>query len=94
MHTHQRVLNTGDVWHGCSVHFVTAELDAGQTLAQGVLQVNRHDTTETLAERVHKLEHLVYPQVVEWICSGQLTWENGQAYFHDQLFQHPMRFTI
>lgn len=94
MHTHQRVLNTGDVWHGCSVHFVTAELDAGQTLAQGVLQVNRHDTTETLAERVHKLEHLVYPQVVEWICSGQLTWKNGQAYFHDQLFQHPMRFTI
>ena len=94
MHTHQRVLNTGDVWHGCSVHFVTAELDAGQTLAQGVLQVNRHDTTETLAERVHKLEHLVYPQVVEWICSNQLTWENGQAYFHNQLFQHPMRFTI
>ena len=44
MHTHQRVINTGDVYHGCTVHYVTAELDAGQALAQGILSVKRTDT--------------------------------------------------
>lgn len=69
MHTHQRVLNTGDVLHGCTVHYVTAELDAGQPLAQGLIQVNVHDDAKTLANRVHVLEHIIYPQVVEWICT-------------------------
>ena len=67
MHTHQRVLHTGDVLHGCTVHYVTAELDAGQALAQGLLKVNVHDDVNTLANRVHVLEHVIYPQVVEWI---------------------------
>ncbi|RKG32633.1 phosphoribosylglycinamide formyltransferase [Acinetobacter tianfuensis] len=72
MHTHQRVLNTGDVMHGCTVHYVTAELDAGQALAQAVLKVNLHDTADSLANRVHVLEHLIYPQVAEWICNGTI----------------------
>ena len=42
--------------HGCTVHYVTAELDAGQALAQGVLKVAQHDTVETLAQRVHQLQ--------------------------------------
>ena len=67
MHTHKRVLNTGDVFHGCTVHYVTAELDAGQALAQGVVKVAHSDTETTLANRVHELEHIIYPQVVEWI---------------------------
>ena len=72
MHTHQRVLNTGDVLHGCTVHFVTAELDAGQALTQGILKVTLHDTVQSLAARVHVLEHLIYPQAVEWICNGTI----------------------
>lgn len=72
MHTHQRVLNTGDTLHGCTVHFVTPELDSGQAIAQGILQVYTHDNASSLAQRVHKLEHLVYPQVVEWICNKQI----------------------
>jgi len=78
MHTHQRVLHTGDTLHGCTVHYVTAELDAGQALAQGVLKVNVHDTADSLANRVHVLEHLIYPQVAEWICTGTIQHsENG-----------------
>lgn len=78
MHTHQRVLHTGDTLHGCTVHYVTVELDAGQALAQGVLKVNVHDTADSLANRVHVLEHLIYPQVAEWICTGTIQHsENG-----------------
>lgn len=92
VNTHQRVLNTGDRLHGCTVHFVTAELDAGQSIAQSVIQVGLHDTVESLAQRVHKLEHFIYPQVVQWFCTGQLSWKNGQAYFSQQPLQRPIQF--
>ncbi|NUG11032.1 phosphoribosylglycinamide formyltransferase [Acinetobacter seifertii] len=92
VNTHQRVLNTGDRLHGCTVHFVTSELDAGQAIAQSAIEVKEHDNVVSLAERVHKLEHFIYPQVAEWLCSGQLTWKNGQAYFRNQILEHPIRF--
>lgn len=92
VNTHQRVLNTGDRLHGCTVHFVTSELDAGQAIAQSAIEVKEHDNVASLAERVHKLEHFIYPQVAEWLCNGQLTWKNGQAYFRNQIIEHPIRF--
>lgn len=92
MNTHQRVLNTGDRLHGCTVHFVTAELDAGQSIAQSAIQVSLHDNVESLAQRVHELEHFIYPQVAEWLCNGQLTWTNGQAYFNKKPLERPIQF--
>ena len=92
INTHQRVLNTGDRLHGCTVHFVTAELDAGQSIAQSVIQVSLQDTAESLAQRVHQLEHFIYPQVAQWLCNGQLTWENGQAYFNKKPLERPIQF--
>lgn len=89
--THQRVLNTGDRLHGCTVHFVTAELDAGQEIAQSALQVSPNDSVETLAQKVHQLEHVLYPQVVEWFCTGQLAWQHGQAYFNQKPLERPIQ---
>lgn len=92
INTHQRVLNTGDHLHGCTVHFVTAELDAGQSIAQSAIHVSLHDNVESLAQRVHELEHFIYPQVAEWLCNGQLTWTNGQAYFNKKPLERPIQF--
>ena len=92
MHTHQRVLHTGDVLHGCTVHYVTAELDAGQALAQGLLKVNVHDDVNTLANRVHVLEHVIYPQVVEWICSGTIRHTEQSVLYRGQSMQEPVQF--
>ncbi|WP_180183563.1 phosphoribosylglycinamide formyltransferase [Acinetobacter sp. YH01020] len=92
MHTHQRVLNTGDVFHGCTVHYVTAELDAGQALAQGVLKVNVHDHAESLADRVHMLEHVIYPQVAEWICNGTIQHTADGVLYRNQPMQAPVQF--
>lgn len=92
MHTHQRVLNTGDVLHGCTVHYVTAELDAGQPLAQGVLKVNLHDNATSLANRVHVLEHLIYPQVVEWICTGAVQHTEQGVLYRGQAMKEPVQF--
>ena len=92
MHTHQRVLNTGDRLHGCTVHYVTAELDAGQALAQGVLQVSHQDTVESLAKRIHVLEHLIYPQVVEWICQGNIQHTAQGVLFKGKAMTEPVQF--
>ncbi|OAL81447.1 phosphoribosylglycinamide formyltransferase [Acinetobacter sp. SFB] len=92
MHTHQRVLNTGDILHGCTVHYVTAELDAGQALAQGVLKVNEHDDLSSLANRVHVLEHVIYPQVVEWICTATVQHTEQGVLYRGQAMQQPVQF--
>ena len=92
INTHQRVLNTGDRLHGCTVHFVSTELDAGQSIAQFAIEVAPHDNAETLAKRVHKLEHMLYPQVLQWFCNGQLTWQHGQAYFNQKPLEQPIQF--
>ncbi|CAB1215192.1 phosphoribosylglycinamide formyltransferase [Acinetobacter bouvetii] len=92
MHTHQRVLNTGDALHGCTVHYVTAELDAGQALAQGVLKVNQHDNASSLANRVHGLEHVIYPQVVEWICTGTIQHTEQGVFYRGQAMTEPVQF--
>ena len=94
MHTHQRVLNSGDVYHGCTVHYVTAELDAGPALAQCVLNVQVHDNADTLAQRVHQLEHFAYPQVVEWICTATIqALKNGTVHYRGQALLKPIQFS-
>ena len=92
MHTHQRVLHTGDTLHGCTVHYVTAELDAGQALAQGVLKVNVNDTADSLADRVHVLEHLIYPQVAEWICTGTIQHSESGVLFRGNPMTEAVQF--
>ncbi|QIO09429.1 phosphoribosylglycinamide formyltransferase [Acinetobacter lanii] len=92
MHTHQRVLNTGDRLHGCTVHYVTAELDAGQALTQAVLQVAINDTVESLAQRVHVLEHIIYPQAVEWICNGTFQYTQNGVLYRGQTMREPIQF--
>lgn len=73
LHTHRRALEAGVKAHGCSVHFVTPELDHGPIVAQAVVPVLDGDTEDTLAARVLAQEHRIYPQAVEWFCAGRLT---------------------
>lgn len=66
--THARALAMGDPVAGCSVHIVTEELDGGEILGQAEVSVEARDTAETLAERVLREEHRLYPRVVsEWL---------------------------
>lgn len=72
LHTHQRALEAGDAEHGCSVHFVTEELDGGPLVVQAAIPVQSDDTPETLAARVHLQEHLIYPLAMRWFAEGRL----------------------
>lgn len=75
LNTHQRALDAGDSEHGCSVHFVTPELDGGPVIAQHRLSVHQQDSAESLAARVHQAEHQLYPRVLGWLASGRLEWQ-------------------
>ncbi|SDG69887.1 phosphoribosylglycinamide formyltransferase-1 [Pseudomonas benzenivorans] len=72
LHTHQRALEAGDAEHGCSVHFVTEELDGGPLVVQAVIPVQAGDSLDSLAQRVHQQEHLIYPLAVRWFAEGRL----------------------
>ena len=71
LHTHKRALENGDKEHGATVHFVVPELDAGLIIVQGIVPVKLNDTEEILAQRVHKIEHIIYPQAIKWIVEGE-----------------------
>jgi phosphoribosylglycinamide formyltransferase-1 len=72
LHTHQRALEAGDSEHGCSVHFVTEELDGGPLVVQAVIPVRANDTLDSLAQQVHRQEHVIYPLAVRWFAEGRL----------------------
>ncbi|WP_455923810.1 phosphoribosylglycinamide formyltransferase [Pseudomonas putida] len=72
LHTHQRAIEAGDAEHGCSVHFVTEELDGGPLVVQAAIPVQLDDTPATLAQRVHAQEHQIYPLAVRWFAEGRL----------------------
>ncbi|MNJ07732.1 Phosphoribosylglycinamide formyltransferase [compost metagenome] len=84
LHTHQRALEAGDKEHGCSVHFVTEELDGGPLVVQAVIPVELDDTPERLAQRVHSQEHQIYPLAVRWFAEGRLRLGEHGALLDDQ----------
>jgi len=72
LHTHQRVLEAEDKEHGTSIHFVTEELDGGPLVAQQRFSIEDDDTADSLFEKVQKLEHKMYPEVISWFCDDRL----------------------
>ena len=73
LHTHARALDAGDTQAGCTVHEVTADLDAGPILGQASVPVRPDDTPETLAARVLTMEHRLYPAVLRRFAAGDRT---------------------
>ena len=79
LHTHQRALDEGVRIHGCTVHFVTAALDHGPVVIQAAVPVLDADTEETLAARVLRQEHRIYPQAIRWFAEDRLQLDGGRV---------------
>ena len=94
LNTHQRVLDAGDTHHGASVHFVIPELDSGPLILQAEVALLDDDSVETLAKRVHKQEHIIYPLVIKWFSEGRVkmvgnkTIKDGKELSHDASMLH------
>ena len=77
--THARALDAGVRIHGASVHFVVPELDAGPIIAQAAVPVLDGDTPDSLAARVLRQEHVIYPRALALVASGRVRLEDGRT---------------
>lgn len=90
LHTHQRAIDAGEKQHGATVHFVTAQLDAGPAVIQARVPVEPGDDAQRLAARVQVLEHRIYPMAVRWFCSGRLRYAQGRAWLDGAALSEPV----
>lgn len=89
LHTHARALQTGVKIHGCTVHFVTPELDNGPIVIQAAVPVLANDDEHTLAARVLTQEHHIYPQALQWFMADRLILTtDGRALLRDESPSH------
>lgn len=72
LNTHARAIAAGDREAGCSVHIVTAELDAGPIIVQARVPIHENDTPETLASRVLEQEHRIYPEAIRLFAENRV----------------------
>ncbi|MFY9316204.1 MAG: phosphoribosylglycinamide formyltransferase [Burkholderiales bacterium] len=79
LHTHERALAAGVKLHGCTVHFVTEELDGGPIVIQAAVPVLANDTSDSLSNRVLRQEHVVYPRAIRWFLDDRLVIDNGRV---------------
>ena len=79
LHTHRRALQEGVKLHGCTVHFVTPQVDHGPIIVQAAVPVRAGDTETTLAARVLRQEHRIYPLAIRWFAEGRLVVDDGRV---------------
>ena len=87
LNTHTQALNNKDKYHGISIHFVSAELDAGPLIAQGKVLVKADDDLEKLVSKIHKVEHDLLPKVINELCLNNiyLDCETNKVMYSDNL---------
>jgi phosphoribosylglycinamide formyltransferase-1 len=94
LHTHRRVLESGDASHGVSIHFVTEELDGGPVIMQASLAVRAEDTEASLSARVQRLEHSIYPQAIDWFARGRLELRGQRAWLDGVALAQPVMMSV
>lgn len=90
LHTHRRALEAGDILHGCSVHFVTEELDGGPLVIQSQVKVLPGDSESTLSARVQQQEHRIYSQAIDWFARGRLQLREQRAWLDGRVLEAPV----
>ena len=79
--THKKVIKNKDSLHGVSVHYVSEELDAGPLIAQGAIKTYKDEGIDDLIERIHQIEHIIYPEVIKFICKKQIYLDSNKIVY-------------
>jgi phosphoribosylglycinamide formyltransferase-1 len=90
LNTHQRALDAKEPWHGCTVHFVTEELDAGPAILQGRVPVLDTDDATSLSARVQTMEHIIFPEAASWLASGRIEFTGKQVFLDGKPLLQPI----
>ena len=85
LHTHRRVLQAKEKYHGASVHFVTDQLDGGPVIAYSKVSVDDKENVDSLATKVLMKEHLLYPTVIQWFANGSLHCRGRDIFLNNRL---------
>jgi len=93
LHPQKQALEAGVRISGCTVHFVSPELDSGPIIAQAAVPVHVGDTPETLAERILEAEHRLYPFALQLVASGAARLEGGRVELQSMLNQRDFLFS-
>ena len=83
LHTHEKVLENKDPHHGISIHYVSSELDAGPLIAQGFIDISKDETLENIIKRIHKIEHLLLPEIINEICNENIYLDNNEVKYRN-----------
>ena len=81
LNTHQEVINNNDSIHGVSIHYVSSKLDCGPLIAQGEIKTKACENIDHLIERIHKIEHLIYPEIIKYICEDKIYFKLNEVKF-------------
>jgi phosphoribosylglycinamide formyltransferase-1 len=81
LNTHKQAIENGDLMHGISVHYVSNKLDGGPIISQGALKIDPSQSEAKLINRIHKIEHAVYPKVIADILKGHISLNADQVKF-------------
>jgi phosphoribosylglycinamide formyltransferase-1 len=87
LHPHKQALDAGVRISGCTVHFVTPELDSGPIIAQAAVPVREGDTPDTLAARILEVEHQLYPHALRLVASGAAYLKEGRVHLQGEFNQ-------
>lgn len=90
LHTHQKVLDSLDKEHGCTIHYVTPQLDDGPLIAQAKVPVLHEDNEDTLAARVLQQENLLYPEVLQNIAKNRIVTDGDTVWFDREVLKTPL----
>ena len=90
LNTHQLAIDNHDTIHGASVHYVSHELDSGPVVIQAEIPVLAMDHAQTLAKRVLKEEHIIYPMAIKMHVDGRITFDNNQLNLDNKPLTKPL----
>lgn len=91
LNTHQKAIDHGDEWHGCSIHFVTEELDGGPVIARSTVRIDHQtDSADTLAAKVLKKEHNLYWQIARMCLNKTVECRDGHIIYQGTRLRYPI----
>lgn len=93
LYTHDKVIANKDLYHGCTTHYVTNDIDCGPLIAQYKIPVNRTDDSTSVAKRLLVVEHILYYKTLKMIENKDIKLENNKVYYKNNILDEPIFFS-
>ena len=92
LHTHDKVISNKDLYHGCTTHYVTEDIDCGPLIAQYKIPVMQFDNSVTIAKRLLQVEHILYYETLKMIENNDIKLKNKIIYHKNNILEEPILF--